>query len=245
MDGSSGAWNQKQIAYSQLVTMRKACGRCEGLGLTNPSICKGGVYDTHGHIGPWTRWQGNLAADLMVIGQDWGGTEYYIEHHGLEEDINPTNKRLRDLLASIGIQIGLPQQPQRESPLFFTNSILCLRRGRLTGTINLRSFSNCATAFLRPQVELVNPKVVATLGYVAYRSLLKAYGMQPKPRMRDAAQEVVELPTGASLVPVYHPGNNGTRSRTFEEQKLDWQRVQVALGRSYWIGATAGGSSLG
>ncbi len=31
-------------------------------------------------------------------------------------------------------------------------------------------------AFLRPQIELVNPKVVATLGFKAYRAVLSAYG---------------------------------------------------------------------
>jgi DNA polymerase len=34
------------------------------------------VYDNQGHIGPWTQWQGNLNAELMIVGQDWGGTEY-------------------------------------------------------------------------------------------------------------------------------------------------------------------------
>jgi hypothetical protein len=47
--------------------------------------------------------------------------------------------------------------------------------------------------------------------------------------MRDAVKDVVQLPGRNLLVPVYHPGNNGTRSRSFEEQKLDWQRVGQAL----------------
>lgn len=209
--GNSASIDQKRIAYSQLVEKRKACRLCEGLGLTNPSICERGVYDFNGDIGPWTRWQGNLDADLMVIGQDWGGTEYYSEHKGLDEDINPTNKRLGDLLASIGVQIGLPERPQLGSPVFLTNSVLCLRPGRLTGAINAHTFANCSTAFLRPQVELINPRVVVTMGHIAYCSLLRAYGMRPCQRMQDAVRQIIELPTGSLLVPVYHPGNNGTR----------------------------------
>ena len=146
----------------------------------------------------------------------------------MEEDTNTTNRRVCELLTSIGISIQLPQQ-SRNSALFFTNSVLCLRPGRLTGPIKSHWFTNCSTNFLRPQVELVNPKVVVTLGHMAYRSLLKAYSLRPKPKMRDAVQEIVRLPGGSVLVPVFHPANNGTRSRSFEVQKGDWQRVRLAL----------------
>jgi uracil-DNA glycosylase family 4 len=218
----------KQQQYAELVAKRKACSLCDSHGLTNPSNCNEGIYDTSGHIGPWTGWQGNLNAELMVIAQDWGGVEYYIEHKGLEEDTNTTNRRICELLSSVGVSIELPRQ-SRNSVLFFTNSVLCLRPGRLTGPIKSRWFTNCSTNFLRPQVELVNPKVVVTLGLMAYRALLNAYGLQSKPRMREAVQEIVRLPGGNLLVPVFHPGNNGTRSRSLENQKADWQRVRLAL----------------
>ena len=77
--------------------------------------------------------------------------------------------------------------------------------------------------------KLVNPKVVVTLGYRAYHSLMKAYALPRKALMREAVQQSVRLPGGNVLVPVYHPGNNGTRSRSFEDQKIDWQRVKKAV----------------
>lgn len=218
----------KRQQYAELVAKRKACRLCASHGLTNPSVCKRGVYDTTGHIGPWSQWQGNLDAELMVIAQDWGGVEYFIDFKGLEQDKNATNRRICDLLFSIDISIDLPRQ-SRNSVLFFTNSVLCLRPGRLTGPIKARWFHNCSTSFLRPQVELVNPKVIVTLGYMAYRALLRAYEIRPKQRMREAVQETIRLPGGNTLVPVYHPGNNGSRSRSFEHQKGDWQRVRQAL----------------
>jgi uracil-DNA glycosylase family 4 len=219
----------KQERYSKLVEKRKDCRLCGPLGLTNPSECEGGVYDNTGHIGPWTQWQGNLDARVMVIAQDWGGKVYYVNHRGLEEDDNTTNRRIRELLASVNIQIKLPPEQQDEGPLFFTNAVLCLKPGLLTGPVKSSWFSNCATNFLRPQVELVNPKVVVTLGYMAYRSLMRAYALPHKALMREAVQESVRLPRGNVLVPMYHPGNNGTRSRSFENQKTDWQHVRKAL----------------
>src|SRR5438045_1083685 len=101
----------KQLRYTELVAKRKECRLCDSHGLTNPSACQNGAYDVSGHIGPWTQWQGNLDADLMVIAQDWGGLEYFIEHKGLEEDTNTTNRRICELLS--------------------LNSVLCLRPGRL------------------------------------------------------------------------------------------------------------------
>lgn len=226
-DASAG---DKQKRYQNLVAKRKQCHLCGDHGLTNPSICEGGIHDNTRHIGPWTQWQDNLDAELMVVGQDWGGTEYYIEHRGLEADTNTTNKNICELLASVGLTILLPNLPQLTRPLFFTNSVLCLRAGNLTtGTVRSRCFINCSENFLRPQVELVNPKVVVTLGHMAYCSLVKSYGGKPLLRMGDAVQENVQLTERTLLVPVYHPGNNGTRSRSFEVQKEDWKRVKKAL----------------
>ena len=126
----------KQDRYAQLVTARRACTACATLKLTNPSRCEGGIYDTSGHIGPWSQWQGNLNANLMVIGQDWGGVEYFTDKRGLEQDNNETNSRLIELLDGVGIQVKLPATTSGERLLFFTNAALCLRPGRLTGPVS-------------------------------------------------------------------------------------------------------------
>jgi hypothetical protein len=47
--------------------------------------------------------------------------------------------------------------------------------------------------------------------------------------MEDAVQEVIPLPEGNLLVPLYHPGTLGTLSRSIEKQKMDWRRVRTAL----------------
>ena len=216
-----------QLRYEELVAQRKACRACASCGLINPSVHLKGAYDAD-EIGPFTRWCGDLDAELMVIGQDWGGTDYYDKHEGLDEDDNATNSRLCALLSSIGIHLELPLLPQDGYKLFFTNSVLCLRNGKMTGPVDRRWFSNCSK-LLRSQVELVKPRVIVTLGLRAYCSLLEAYGTLPKSQMRDAVRDVRELPGGSWLVPVFHPGVLGTLSRSFEEQKRDWQRVKQEL----------------
>ena len=62
-------------AYAALVRVRRSCRACPGL--INPADCDGGIHDSD-QIGPWTLWQGNLRADLVIVGQDWGDTRYFI-----------------------------------------------------------------------------------------------------------------------------------------------------------------------
>ena len=220
----------KTVAYQQLVARRKACSACVPLGMTNPSVCAGGQYDTN-EIGPWTQWHGSLNADLMVVGQDWGGREYFIDEKGVETDDNDTNSNLQILLASVGYKIALPWEPQKPAGLFFTNAVLCLKPGRLTGSVKARCFRNCGVEFLKPQIELIQPKVVVTLGLLAYKAVMRAYNRRPRATMRDAVQTTERLGP-STLVPVYHCGYYGTLSRSLDEQQKDWQRVEAVLSPS-------------
>ena len=179
----------KTATYQKLVARRKACRACESLGLTNPSACAGGQFDTH-HIGPWTTWYGNLDADIIIIGQDWGGQDYFLKNHGADTDDNPTNSNLQTLLASVGYPIALQHQPQVSIKLFFTNAVLCLKSGGLTGPVKAACFRECGSEFLKPQIELVQPKVVVTLGFGAYKAVMRVYGLRPLPSMREAVKRL-------------------------------------------------------
>ena len=229
--GRDGSNTDKLPIYLDLVAKRKECHLCAEIGLTNPSKVLRRKFDDKGHIGPWTQWQGNLDAELMVVGQDWGGIDYYVENKGADEEKNETNQRICELLESVDVRIALPKQPQPTRSLFFTNSVLCLRPRTLTGGyVRSRCFTNCRP-FLRSQVELVRPRVVVTLGLKAFRSLVLSFGMRPqsKKSMKEAVLEVIRLTDRTTLVPVFHPGKRGTISRNKEKQKEDWKRVKAAL----------------
>jgi hypothetical protein len=83
----------------------------------------------------------------VVVGQDWGDTDYFIKNHGVDAKDNPTNNMLRELLLSIGIDIGLPHERQDSSRVFLTNAILCLKTtGGMQGNVERKWFSNCGAA---------------------------------------------------------------------------------------------------
>lgn len=212
-----------------LVTARKACRACRGL--TNPSTCVGGVLDGD-HIGPWSRWQGNLDAKLMIVGQDWGDTAYFVDHSGWDGPANATNNVLIDLLASIGITILPPSESDDgRGALFLTNAILCLKNGGMNAPVEAEWFANCGERFLKPVIELVRPVLVVSLGERAYRSIRDLYGL-PRLAFRKAVAQPdpFTLGEGIFFVAVYHCGRRILNThRPLEQQKIDWQRVGRAL----------------
>ena len=215
-------------AYAALVQARKACAVCTAL--MNPAACDGGVYDSD-QIGPWSLWQGNLNAKLVVVGQDWGDTRYFFANRGREAARNPTNETLRKLLDSIGIEVAAPGAGTTGGArCFFTNAVLCLKQGGLQAKVDPEWFTSCGNRFLRPTIDLIAPKAVVSLGEWAYRAILAAYGVP-----RIAFKEAVERPDGFKLAgrsyfPMYHCGARILNThRRYQQQQKDWQRVKEVL----------------
>lgn len=213
----------KVTAYDQLVAERAACRRCDGL--TNPAIVDGGCFDSS-EIGPWSRWQGNLDAKLMIVGQDWGGVTYFRKHHGLEGPRNPTNDTLQELISLLGIDVGTPGDLRRQGVVFFTNAVLCLKVGNLQAQVQSAWFKNCGS-FMRRQVEIVQPKLLVCLGERAFRSLADAFSFRPG-SFRAAVEhdEGVMLPTGTRAFARYHCGRRIQNThRPLARQRLDWKKL--------------------
>jgi uracil-DNA glycosylase len=221
----------KRETYRALVAGRKRCTLCQGL--QNPASCAGGEYDSE-EIGPWTRWQGALDAELMVVGQDWGSVKNFETQHGRGDPKSPTNQRLRELLKEAGFPVNEVGSEPGPGMVFLTNAILCLKSGGASGSVEPSWFAECGSRFLRPQIELVRPRAVVTLGEHAYKAACHAFELSPRP-FREAveSQEKAELLGGVWLFPVYHCSLLvlNTRTRTFDSQKADWRRIGVALGR--------------
>jgi DNA polymerase len=217
-------------SYAALVAARKSCRSCPEL--LNPAACDGGTYDSN-QIGPWTLWQGNLNADLVIVGQDWGDKRYFVANKGHDEPHNPTSDTLRRLLATIGIDIPPPSVcDSGGGTVFMTNAILCLKEGGMQARVRPEWSANCGARFLRPTIDLIAPKVVVTLGEQAYKAVSAVYGL-PHVAFRTAVglPEGFILPTGARYLPMYHCGARILNThRPLEQQVRDWERVKQALG---------------
>lgn len=183
-------------------------------------------------IGPWTRLHGDLNADVMIIGQDWGDDRYYTRNQGLDDLKNPTMRTLERLLRGIGLDVTLAAYGTGPRGLFLTNAVLCLKRGGLQAKVEREWFENCGAQFVRRQLEIVAPKVAVALGQKAYEAVLGGFNLLGGPfRLAVEDREGTMLPNGSRLFAVYHCGNRILNThRPFQQQQRDWRRIARALG---------------
>lgn len=213
---------QKRDAYRELVSMRKRCRDCDGV-----ANCSDFPNDIN-EIGPWSKWQGNLFGEIMVVGQDWGDEGYYERNGPNEPPGNPTNKMLMELLKSIHVNIDPPDEDGSTSKIFLTNAVLCLKKGKgLQAKVDPQWFRNCGKKFLKPLIELIGPKIVISLGAHPLNAIVALYNIKRVP-LRDAVDRSrpIRLSPETVLFPMYHCGArtiNGARSKS--QQLDDWKRV--------------------
>jgi hypothetical protein len=216
----------RQDGYRELIRKRRACALCPDL--MNPSAVEGGRFDSEDHIGPWSRWQGHLFPQLLVVGQEWADRETYRQCRGLDDARNTTNRNLLALIRSVGIRID-PDRDGAEAPVFLTNAVLCLKGGGMQAAVKQRWVSNCSP-FLKSTIEMLKPHVVVSLGQYAYDSIRGMYGL-PLLSLRQAVEQPAPftLPGGSRYFAMYHCGAWGMRARPQKAQFQDWQRVNAAL----------------
>lgn len=209
--------------YQELVQQRKACACCPGL--ANASHIDGGELDSQ-EIGPYSRWQGKLDPDLLVVAQDFADIEGFRRYKGWPGATVPTNLTLVDLLKEAGITIQPPRLNVPDDQLFFTNAVLCMKTGGMGATIPRSCFDECGQRFLRPTIELVSPKVVVSLGAGAMKAVFRAYGLGSCGSLASVVGQPILLPGGPLLMPLYHPGRRVLNTyRSLDEQKRDWRQV--------------------
>ncbi len=219
------AENDGKVAkYEALVDARKACRVCTGV--INGSSIENGVYDCD-EIGAWSQWQGNLNAQLVVVGQDWGDVDWFLRAKGYPTSTSKTNITLVELLRAAGLAINLANKTTGRGLLFFTNAILCMKDGGAQAPVKPSWLRNCGSRFLRPTIELVRPKVVVCLGAKAYGSVMVAYELTAR-RFREAVEsgEPDVLPDQVYVFPVYHCGAYVLNThRKLPAQIQDWKRI--------------------
>lgn len=209
-------------------------------------------------INLWTYWQGrgNLDAEIMVVGQDWGEPKEDSEilkniceiNYGIRMDYNfdehnPTDHNLAKLFCSIGIPIP---SGTRDSRLFFTNFVLGYRNQGLTGGFKSRWIRENEGFFLR-LAEIVDPEIIICLGRNVFTGVTRSLGKPVRMGNYNAFvtggqnPHSVTLPSGkvAHVFAMAHCGVIGTLNRNrpkdpngkdgFKLQKEDWTRIKDYL----------------
>jgi uracil-DNA glycosylase family 4 len=159
-------------------------------------------------------------ASVMFIGEApgrQGGDRTRVPFSG-----DQSGRNFGRFIASIGLT---------RAAIFITNAVLCNPR-RPSGANRpptRREIANCSD-FLRRQIEVVNPRVIVTLGAVSLDALRRIEYHELS--LKEAAGQVYEW-GGRLLVPLYHPSPQVLACARREEAQLrDYQGVARALRRA-------------
>jgi len=202
MTRGSESLNDRREQFDALVAEAAACRRCE-------AMCgRSAVLSAH---------NGGVGARVMFVGEApgrQGGDRTRVPFSG-----DQSGRNFSRYLASVGLA---------RDEVFITNSALCNPRSA-TGANRKptrQEVANCSD-FLRRQVEVIDPRVVVTLGAVALEALR---GVEYHPFTLKENVGQINAWRGRLLVPLYHPSPQVLASHRREPQQLeDYKSVARAL----------------
>ncbi|MGH1363296.1 MAG: uracil-DNA glycosylase family protein [Calditrichia bacterium] len=219
-------------SYASLATARRSCNHCAGI-LTNASQIDDGRYDTD-RIGAYSNWQDNLDSPIVLVGQDFADVAGFRTFKGWAGYNVGTNLTLIKLFESIGIDLEVPQLGAPNDKVFFTNAVLCMKKGvkgksRRQQYIPAACYKNCQP-FLRQTIDIVSPRVVLGIGKKAIQSVLRCYNVKMSLNMSEIAGKPVFLNANSVIIPLYHPSRTVQNThRSFEQMLKDWRVVKKFL----------------
>jgi uracil-DNA glycosylase len=238
--------DEKESRYKILVAKRKFCRSCQDIGMVNPStIVEDGKCLDCEEIDAWALWQNSLDAEILLLGQEWGDVNGYIEDcQNVNSIRSDTNLNLIELFRSIGIEVKDPDSNEKNKQLFFTNAALCLKEnGGAQGETTGEWYQNCS-GFIKELIDIIEPKVVITLGFRAFNAIARSYNLNLPSYSKFS--EIIDMTSNGiilkrtavgrdiMLFPVYHPacriinlGNKsiGQKYRSWSQMLADWKRI--------------------
>jgi uracil-DNA glycosylase len=154
---------------------------------------------------------GNADADLMFVGEAPGMHE---DQQGLPF-VGRAGRLLDELLEEVGLQ---------RSDVFITNVLLCRPPGNRDPQPD--EIDTCKP-YLQRKIELIEPKVICTLGNFATKLLTRSQrgitGVHGRPQVHELGGRTVRV------YPLYHPAAALRSTRTLEELREDFSRLPALL----------------
>jgi uracil-DNA glycosylase len=211
--------------YAALVAARKACRICVGRSQGRLRSCAEFDYDPD-VVSLWELWLGHKSPKLLVVGQDFGNVDYFARNHGRDAPGNKTNDNLHKLFAAAGIEAGIPPELDPVTPVFLTNSILCLKEGAMNGPIRSSWVRTCTEQHLRPLLRWLTPPVIVGMGNFGWQAVRQVFALSYAPRRISLAAGGNWIAADKTRIfAVGHCGPLGLINRPWPQQVEDWRRV--------------------
>ena len=159
--------------------------------------------------------EGDIESKIMFIGEAPGFNE---DKQGVPF-CGAAGKILDELLASVGI---------KRSDVYITNILKC--RPPENRDPNPEEISLC-TPYLERQIEIINPKVICSLGRYSMRYIFEKYGLkeklEPISKIHGMVFGVQNLFQELKIIPFYHPAVATYNPHMKEILKRDFQILKT------------------
>ena len=193
----------KRVDFFSLCSIVQNCSKCPRM-LQSQRVLNGSV--------------GNLEAKIIFVGEApgrHGADDTGIPFHG-----DKSGHNFEDLLS-------FAKLPREE--IYVTNAVLCNPKDENgnNATPVKSEISNCSK-YLKDQIDLINPKIIVTLGSKALDStgLIESHNLKLKTDVRSNNAWYNRI-----LIPLYHPGQRAMIHRSMANQRSDYQFVSETLRR--------------
>lgn len=156
--------------------------------------------------------EGNISSKLVLVAQAPGYTE---DREG-RMFVGPSGKKLDKLFMEVGID---------RHGIFMTNILRCMlpnyRRPR-------RNEIDACTPYLDKEIELINPKIIGTLGYVAARYIFKQYGIDNELKLPNVCGRIFSV-KDKKIIPLRHPASPLYDDSVYKEMVKNYGKLRVLL----------------
>lgn len=213
---------------ADLIARRKACRICVDRDPDRIVPAASFPFDPE-VVSHWAQWLGHSNPRLVIVGQDFSDTSYFERHRGADDFASATNANLRRLLTIAGFSPGRPPRLDPNTPIYLTNSILCLKRPPMNRPIADRWVRACSSAQLVPLISRLDPEAVVGMGSRGWQAVRLALGLEDAPSSIRKAAGGCWAAASRNAFAVGHCGPLGLANRSWSHQIEDWLRIGAAL----------------
>lgn len=185
----------------------------------------------------WTDWFNRLDSKIMIIGQDWGPyndmkvlNKLYLKNQSkdnweylIQQEKSNTKKQLENYIKQSS------NNKYSLKDIFITNAIMCARKGEnyRGDNINLKKSTIYCSKYLLKQIEIVNPKIILTLGYYPIYSLSKSYNFDICKNLKETIQKYPEIKiNNYIIIPLFHPVAQIRKEEQLEQYRRIWKYIK-------------------
>jgi DNA polymerase len=183
----------------------------------------------------WTDWYNRLDSKIMIIGQDWGpfidmqklNSQYTKNEDTWDNLIEQEKSNTKKLLTQYIIESS-NGKVNSLNEIYITNAIMCARNGNNYRGDNIdlkKSTFNCRQ-YLKKQIEIVNPKVLLTLGYYPLKALSDIYNFKIENTLKSTIESMPTIKLGdIIIIPLYHPVAQIKKQEQLEQYNRIWEHL--------------------